>query len=209
MKNNNADSRNEQKAEVEIEYKAMLDIGRYEELLELFAKFADRVPSYTQTNYYFDTENNLLINQGVSVRLRNVGDCWLFQVKIPRESEGEYNEQMEFVTEVPSLLANDFIKNGIVKYNQLLDKVALLSEYDGESLQMVGTLTTVRQDYNFYNDTISLDKNSYLDVVDYELEWETTNHHFVLYMFEHLNLKPVKNIGKVNRFLDRLNRQKT
>ncbi len=207
--NNNTDSQNEQRMELEIEYKAMLDVARYEELLELFAKFADKMASYTQTNYYFDTEDNLLINQGISVRLRNIGDNWVFQVKIPRESDGEYNEQLEFITEIPSLLASDFIKNGIVKYNQLLQKIAVLNEYNGESLQMIGTLTTVRQDYTFYTDTISLDKSSYLDAVDYELEWETTNHHFVLFMFNQLHLEPIKNIGKITRFLDRLNRQKT
>lgn len=205
---NNVDSQNEQRMELEIEYKAMLDAKRYEDLLELFAKFADRVASYTQTNYYFDTEDNLLINQGITVRLRNVGESWVFQVKIPKDCEGEYNEQVEFVTAVPVLLAGDFIKNGIVKYNQLLQKISVLNQYDGESLHMVGSLATVRQDYDFYTDKISLDKSSYLDVVDYELEWETTNHHFVPYMFNHLDLKPVKSVGKITRFLDRLNRQK-
>ncbi len=198
---------NEQKTELEIEYKAMLEADRYEELLEFFAEFTDKVDSYTQTNYYFDTADKLLINQGICVRLRNVGESWLFQVKIPKESKGEYNEQVEIETEVPTLLAGEFIKNGIVKDNQLLQNIAVLGEYLGESLEMVGTLVTVRQDYKFYTDTISIDKSSYLDVVDYELEWETTNHHFVRYMFDYLGLTPVKNVGKITRFLDRLNRQ--
>ncbi|MFA7503036.1 MAG: CYTH domain-containing protein [Anaerovoracaceae bacterium] len=202
-------SHKEQKAELEIEYKAMLTQERYEELLEQFSKFANLEASYTQTNYYFDTGDHLLINQGVTVRLRNIGDSWEFQVKIPNESTGQFNSQTEYVSEVPGLLASDFIHNGIVKYNQLLKNIAILEGVDVEGLQVIGKLETIRQDFCFYTDTISLDKNSYLDVVDYELEWETTNHHYVLYMFEHFKLEPTKNVGKVTRFLDRLNRERS
>ncbi len=202
------DSLSEQTVELEIEYKAMLDQARYEELLDQFSKFAKLEASYTQTNYYFDTEDFLLINQGVTVRLRNIGDSWVFQVKVPNESKGQFNSQTEYVSEVAGLLASDFIHNGIVKYNQLLKNIAILEGTDVETLQIVGKLETIRQDFSFYTDTISLDKNTYLDVVDYELEWETSNHHYVMYMFEHFRLEPMKNVGKVTRFLDRLNRER-
>ncbi len=190
--------------EIEIEYKALLTEERFEELITYFSKFTNAKIPYIQTNYYFDTWDYALINQGITVRLRNTEDSWKFQIKIPKETEGMYNKQEEIVHEISTMLAGDFINNGIDGYNQLLGNLTVLPELDIERLYMIGKLQTMRHDFNFYTDTISLDKSTYLGTTDYELEWETNNHRFVVYEFAKLDLIPTKNVGKITRFLDRL-----
>lgn len=195
---------NEMKKEIEIEYKALLTESKYEELISYFSRFTNVMIPYSQTNYYFDTDDYLLANQGITVRLRNIEDSWKFQIKIPKETDGMYNIQEEIALEISSVLAGDFISKGIDIYNQLLSSITVLREFDIERLNMIGKLQTLRHDFNFYTDTISVDRSTYLDTIDYELEWETNNHKFVLYEFEKLGLIPTVNVGKITRFLDKL-----
>ncbi len=192
------------KKEIEIEYKALLTEEKFEELISYFSKFTNAMPPYIQTNYYFDTSDYFLINRGITVRLRNIEDSWKFQIKIPKEADGMYNIQEEIVHDISSMLAGDFINNGIVGYNQLLGSITVLNELDIEHLSMIGKLQTLRHDFNFYTDVISLDKSTFLGTIDYELEWETNNHKFVVYEFDKLALIPTINVGKITRFLDRL-----
>ncbi|MGD9677296.1 MAG: CYTH domain-containing protein [Vulcanibacillus sp.] len=195
---------NDTEKEIEIEYKALLSEERFEELLSYFSKFTEAKAPYIQTNYYFDTKEHILIKQGITVRLRNTEDSWKLQIKIPKQTDGLFNKQEETGQVISKLLAGDFVNNGIDGYNQLLDSVTILKELDIERLSMIGVLQTLRYDFMFYTDTISLDKSTYLGITDYELEWETNNHKFVLYELNKLGLVPIKNIGKINRFLHRL-----
>lgn len=192
------------KQEVEVEYKAMISKDEYQDLLEYFSEFAEVKEPYTQTNYYFDTEDNIFIKQGITIRLRNIKDFWELQIKIPKHSEGDFNCQEEVSHSVSEEEANRLISEGINKKNKMFADLVSKKDINVGLINMIGNLQTNRNDYLFYTDKISLDENIYLGTTDYELEWETSNHKYVKYQIDQLYLELTKNVGKATRFLDRL-----
>ena len=74
----------------------------------------------------------------------------------------------------------------------------------------LGYLTTTRLICDIKNCEIALDKNEYLNKVDYELEIEFDNdNHSALEILEYLGVKiPYSILGKNKRFIQELKRQK-
>lgn len=189
--------------ELEVEYKSLLTKEKYEELLVYFNQIALKQPVYEQTNYYFDDEVGTLSRAGITVRLRYKEGAWERTIKLasPSTNDTLYTtsiEQNELITEKE---ARSCMKHG---YSPSKEVRMLLQEHaNGPITQLfcMGDLTTKRQDFLFYGDIISLDKNTYNGVVDYELEWETTNHLFVPFTLKQLSVEPKNAKGKRKRFL--------
>ena len=209
--------------ELEKEYKAMLTKEQYEELVAYFPKFAEDLGAYMQTNYYFDIQGFGLIEKGTTIRIRHKKDTWELQIKIPKVHETGYIEQQELRQKITEAEAKNYIEHGLEVTHPLLkeiwEQVQVGMEKEGSKekedhngsggsdannrLKMVGHLHTKRHDFKFYTDMISLDESTYFDIVDYELEWETTNRKFVQFEMERLGLTP-KVVGKITRFLEAL-----
>lgn len=192
--------------EIETEYKAMIKKEKYNELFNYFSHFTEDSDTYVQTNYYFDIEGYVFIKNGITVRIRNKKCKWIFQIKIPdiHNIKGTYNQHQEINKEIPEVEALRYIKDGIEENNTQIIKLYELIGETPKKLTMIGNLKTKRTDFHFYTDTISLDESSYLDVTDYELEWETQNHSFVTFELNRLGIVPIQGVGKITRFLERL-----
>lgn len=139
----------------EKEIKILLDKDTYDFINTTF----DWNKYLIQTNYYYkdlssDGNNNL------TVRVRQYGDKYTLQVKVPveRNDSVHVNNQYEIVLpEVPQLISSDMI-------------FKLCGVKMGDCTN-IGSLTTRRKIFSYDNTTqIYLDMNTYFDITDYEIE---------------------------------------
>ncbi len=131
----------------EFEQKIMLTETEYNHLMMLFGRSDKTVP---QTNYYFDTDDLSMNRQNVTCRIRM--------------KNGKYKATMKVhIPESDCSMEIDLPTHGSTNDNV----------FTAMGLKLQGELTTERTLLLKNNEfEIVLDKNIYLDVVDYELEIE-------------------------------------
>ncbi len=143
---------------IEQEYKELITEKQFQELLKEFN------PEFitTQTNHYFTDKDGILSENRITVRVREIGLKFKLQIKMPiSESKGlhvnkEYEEEL---SELP-----DFFDEKKIS--------AIINRNIGRCYPL-GFLTTQRHSYHWNKDTeICIDKSSYFDTVDYEIEVE-------------------------------------
>lgn len=148
---------------IEIEYKLLLTKDQYELLKPQFGNHV-----YQQTNYYFDTPDELLRNLRITLRVRLKGDHYEFTLKRSGEiGLDEFNENIS---------KEDF--NRLINHEEIKsDILGLLEEYDikANDLCQIYSLTTYRYDLPYKDGLLSLDMSDYLGVRDYEIEYEVND----------------------------------
>lgn len=171
-----------------------------------------------QTNYYLDTSDYTLKSKGITLKLREINHQeYYFTMKIKNAEiinnlhiKKEFNFQInqkyfELIKNAKDIRMQldifEPIKN-VIGYNQ-----------EGSAISMIGCLITKRISYKTpdFNDPILLDKNIYLNEVDYEIEWETEKIDSALQkienIFDSLGITTqVNSISKSKRFM-KLQRQ--
>jgi uncharacterized protein YjbK len=197
------------KEEREIELKSVVNEAKYQEMLTHFSKVAIlSKPIYKQINYYFDTEDFVLNKQKIVLRLRVKKGKLEITAKLPNGANGLYNDNQELNGFLSGKL-EDYCKDGLTKDIDFIGEFISILEIDiNTKFNYLGNLETDRTDFTINNDTISIDKNEYNGLIDYEVEWETTNVEYVANEFELLGLKPGNSVSKLQRFLNSLNNQK-
>lgn len=176
---------------MEKEYKFLLSESTYNDLQKKY----NWDKCYTQINYYYDTKDFDLINNGVTCRIRKKQDSLKLQVKLPDiKNSSDYASRQEIH------YSCDGIKDIILTPSEV-------KEYTNQSeLNSIGSLETDRQVFYDKDDIIVfLDKNIYLDKVDYELEIEFSkvvpNVDKILFNYKK-EINYFKSLGKVERFLN-------
>lgn len=131
---------------LEFEMKFMLSPIEYGILCRAF-----NAPNYTQTNYYYDTQDLFYNRKGITCRIREKGKKYKATIKEHRLNT--HNCSAEKTIEV---------KN---EYD--------VSLFEGMNLLLQGKMQTLRKDIPMPNGIrIAVDKNIYLGAEDYELEIE-------------------------------------
>ncbi len=131
----------------EFEQKIMLTEAEYNHLMMLFGQSDKTVP---QTNYYFDTDDLSMNRQNVTCRIRMKNGKYKATIKI-HIPDSDCSTEIDLPTPGST---NDNV-------------------FTAMGLKLRGELTTERTRLFKNNEfEIELDKNIYLDVVDYELEIE-------------------------------------
>lgn len=150
---------------IEIEAKVLLNEEDYNKLKKTF-KYGKKL---VQTNYYLDTENRDLKQNNIALRIRHLNDEFTITMKTPM-SEGllEKNEKID------GSLALELIGGGKFPECDIADFLELL-EIDVNKLIVLTKLVTERIEVELDSSTISLDKNTYSNTVDYELEVEDSS----------------------------------
>lgn len=134
--------------EKEHEFKIMLTKDEHYFLLRFFNKLM--VESGVQTNYYYDTQDEVMRKRNVTVRVRQKNNKLIGTVKRHLETD-----------------------NCSIEEHFRLDTLPLVIMWDGMPLWLKGSLMTERKVYRICDGiTLMLDMNQYLDAVDYELEIE-------------------------------------
>ena len=142
---------------LEIEFKSGLTKDEYKALLKKYA-LEDKI--VVQTNYYFDNYNCDLIKNHIILRIREKD----YNIKLTSKTKAE-NGSLEKHIILEDNKALEMIKNG---FNASIIDL----DYD---VKMVASLKTERVKMNYKTGVIFLDKNTYYDTVDYEVEFEAKN----------------------------------
>lgn len=179
--------------------KFMIGKNEYIDLKErIFDK--NEYKSKIQVNYYYDTANNDLLKNNITLRVRQIEKNLMLQAKYPIKTDTiiRIKEEREFKI--------NYLKPMIdLKDEEIINAIGDLSNY--ERANLAGSLVTYRMSIN-YNPGIKLelDTNLYLGKIDYELEVE------IIEGYEEIAKKIIKDIlpnkyvisklGKMERFFE-------
>lgn len=142
---------------LEIEFKCKINEDDYNSLLQEF-NLADKVNK--QTNYYFDTNDQKLINNHIILRIREKDYNVKLTSKTPT-NEGTLERHILLTKEEQNKMLNEGFDASIIGINEYVHNLCKLETYRVKTPYKSGTL--------FF------DKNVYYDTVDYEIEFEVTD----------------------------------
>ena len=120
------------------------------------------------TNYYFDTDNLDLRSQHMTLRLRTINDV---TCELTLKIKGE-NGDTEINDSPNGKEAELLINNNIFPYGEVRNRLMLLP-YTLDKYHNVATLYNRRLEIPFDDYLLVIDKNTYGDVIDYNLEIES------------------------------------
>ena len=151
---------------IEIEYKILIHNNTFESILNDYKK--DILHDYTQTNFYFT--HPLLEKNKYMLRIREKNNTYELTLKRPTKKHRLETNVTLTKQEAELFFSHQNIQNEIT--NILLDMGISL-----QNLKQQFSLTTHRYDIKLENGILSLDKNDYLGVTDYEIEFEVNDEH--------------------------------
>lgn len=148
---------------MEIEAKMLLSEKDYTMLALSIIKYKPRIME--QTNYYLETKDLKLQSYGLGLRIREKNNKYELTLKAPL-SEGLLEKNCEISKE-------EFteILKGKNQKNDTFDFLTILG-FDINDIHVICSLTTYRIECDYDGGVLCVDKNTYGDVVDYELEME-------------------------------------
>lgn len=154
---------------IEIEFKTGITVEKYQELLE---KFNLENNIFKQTNHYFDTDDYLLNQKKMVLRIRQKSDT-LYKITWKSQSEQGAFESHVLLTKQQ---ADEMIRHGFYAKNFF------------EELDMFVTFKVSLDNYRvstpYEGGVLFLDRCEYCNVVDYEVEYEVGNYHEGQKLFE-------------------------
>jgi uncharacterized protein YjbK len=181
---------------IEKEIKIMLTKHQYDIVDQLFSWDKE----FVQVNHYYTEQTNKKPKDISTIRIREKDGGLKLQVKVPVSQNGSLSIKDEYETRVEQIEA-------IISGEQL----TRLTGIPFADAKLIGSLITYRRlcmDYTGIE--ICLDKNEYLNYVDYELELEYTeavNENDLAIIISLLDRQGIKGEGKVYgkclRFMDR------
>lgn len=145
---------------LEIEYKVLLNKNDFSKLEDIFSN--DRCFYHIQENTYFETDDSLLKNIGLSLRIRYIENenkyiATLKNKVIDGHIEYEFETSSNDVSNMPKEIIDILLEKNI--------DVRLIKE--------IARLKTIRKEYQYKNGRVCLDHNFYYGIEDYELEYES------------------------------------
>lgn len=152
---------------IEIEFKNMLTEKEFHILLQRFNLNDSHF--YTQVNHYFDTPDFLLKQHGCNLRIRAKKNGFEMTLKQPHpDGLLETNEELDEET------ASALLKGGPLKEGMIIEELLRLDIPIAE-LRYFGSLETKRAEVEYRGGELVLDCSSYLNVQDYEVEYEVND----------------------------------
>lgn len=147
---------------LEIEYKVLVAKADFERLIEILKEYKHE--EMIQVNTYYDTKDEILKSQDVSLRIRNIINKKMFIATLKEtKKEGKLEHEFE-------------IKGNDINYldSQIID-ILKMYNVNSNQLVMVGQLKTIRKEYHINDCLLCLDHNTYYDNEDYEIECEANS----------------------------------
>ncbi|HAN21173.1 MAG TPA: hypothetical protein DCP51_05795 [Clostridiales bacterium] len=175
----------------EFERKQIVTKEKYIELHDNLKNFNSK--QVLQINYYYDNDELYLYNNNQTLRVRQIEDKLKLEYKYNKSDFNNLRICDEFTTYLISL--PNVLKNPI--------KIEDMNTYKN-----IGVLITERTNYKLNDFIVSLDKNLYLGIIDYEIEIESNN------LFDEHNIHDIINelglsfkqqsVSKYIRFINQL-----
>ncbi len=154
--------------ELEIEFKNLLTEEEFSALQHHFKIASSSFQS--QDNHYFDTSDFALKENGVALRIRHKNNQYTLTLKAPVEKG--ILETNQPITEIE---AQRFLHSSEFPVGEVFDEFTAMN-LPTKSLQHFGTLSTDRAETEFENGLLVFDRSSYLNKVDFELEYEVSDY---------------------------------
>ena len=143
---------------------------------------------FKQTNYYFDTPDHKLINNHIILRIREKS----YNIKLTSKTKqeiGTLEKHIVLATDEAYKMIKEGFDASLIGINEKVINIA--------------SLTTHRAKTTYKNGTIFLDKNTYFDTTDYEIEFEAAEIELgrkeFLEFLEENNLEYIKIVSKSKR----------
>lgn len=156
--------------EMEYETRVMLSEEQYFTIASFYLTRHGYHPFIDQTNYYYDTPDRILRSKHIIIRIRHITHkrCEL-TLKIKGDNgDIEVNQYLSY-NEYHRLMKRFILPKGAV-YDELLEKGLPISGYN-----LIGSLSTKRLEVKEDNYLVVIDKNTYENVTDYDLEIESSS----------------------------------
>lgn len=150
---------------LEIEFKQLLSKEDYEQLV---TELMTGVRPFFQVNEYISDEKGLLDKYRYSLRVRKLLHSYEFTLKKPDGFAKEEINQDITRSEYENLKNHQPVPGEIMTE---LEKIGL----EAKDLFFDVRVGTWRYEREYERGTLCLDQSSYLDVVDYEIEYEAEN----------------------------------
>lgn len=156
------------KSQKEYEVRLMLDEERYFFIVTYYMNITPNKQFIQNANYYFDTADLYLRHQHMTLRVRTINDVRSeLTLKIKGENgDDEINDGLS--PQETELLIN----KSIFPYGQVRNRLMALP-YTLDKYHLIATLYNRRLEIECDNYLLVVDKNTYGDVVDYNLEIES------------------------------------
>lgn len=146
---------------IERELKLLINKQVYDNIMNSY----DFHKSIIQTNTYFDTANQDVKKQHGAVRIRTIENKKIFTLKIKKDEYTHYEFEKEISSENINEIEDPEILNWFNQYQI------------PKNLHPTANFTTLRNVYEFENGELCLDKTTFKNHVDYEIEYEYTSDH--------------------------------
>lgn len=148
----------------EFTFKTLLSKTEYEKLAEMFSN----KPSNLQTNYYFDTPRFTLKASKIGLRIRKRDQ---YELTLKRKKGYALQEIDCILTEDEF---NKFLETGIIPSEEIS---TILADIIKEQLVVnYMSLSTFRITFPYGKGILAIDKCTYVDTTDYELEFTVTDY---------------------------------
>jgi uncharacterized protein YjbK len=184
---------------IEIEFKNLLNMEEFNRMVSSFQLRNDQF--IEQINHYFDSNSFALKNKGCALRIREKKSQYELTLKQPHP-----DGLLETNQNLTDQEAEAFINGGQLKEGAVKSQITALG-IDSAQLVYFGTLTTERAELTYHNGLLVLDKSSYLNTIDYEVEYEVINREqglpIFLALLSQLNIPVRQTKNKVQRFYER------
>ncbi len=141
---------------IERELKILVTEEIYENMIHSY----DFENNVIQTNTYYDDENQTIKNKNGAMRIRTIGNQHIFTLKIKKDSYTHYEYEKEIQT-------SDINKIDDIEINGWMKEFGIPKE-----VKPIITFTTERKILKCEKGEICVDKTTYLNHIDYEIEYE-------------------------------------
>lgn len=182
--------------QIEIEYKNLLTKNEFEMLQDYFKIEEKQIKQ--QINHYFDTESFSLKNLHSALRIREKEGTFELTLKQPAQVGLLETNQLLTSAEAKGMFDHQLFPDGPVKAALEVAGVAV------DAIEFFGTLTTFRAEIEYEGGLLVFDKSQYLNVEDFELEYEVTDPEGGKVIFQQLltkmHIQQRKTYNKIQRF---------
>ena len=155
-------------AQKEYEVRLMIDEEQYFFIVTYYMNIYPNKHFLQNTNYYYDTDDLALRSQHMTLRLRTINDI---KSELTLKIKGE-NGDDEINDCLNGKEAELLIKSNIFPYGEVRNRLKLLP-YSLDKYHNVATLFNRRLEIEFDDYLLVIDKNTYGEVVDYNIEIES------------------------------------
>ena len=153
----------------EYEARLMIDEEKYMLIVTYFMNINPNKHFLQNTNYYFDTDDLFLRKRHITLRMRTINDI---KSELTLKIKGGSNGDDEIKDGLTPKEADLLINQNIFPYGQVRNYLMLLP-YSLDKFHRVAVLYNRRLEIEFDDYLFVIDKNTYGDTIDYNLEVES------------------------------------